>query len=398
MQRPPLPPNEVDRIADLYEYEILDTSSEEDFENIARLAASICNTSMAAISFVDAERQWFKARHGVFFRQTSRKHSFCAHTILHEGFFIVRDTLDHEIFRQFPYVTGGPRIRFYGGIALHSHRGHRIGSLCVMDDSPRFLDGYQQRALSELGRQVGQLLENRRLRTRLKRITQVQNRFQELLVKEVRNSLGATGTFLNALENHGPELIPGPGFCSQISGQFQRTLTVFNCLVQWRNVQEPDRNGVWPTIDAHLLITHVLRHAKREPGARGFSFVNTSQSIDRRPLPNDEIAFIVKLLLFWLCDIAEDGEIDFHLLTVENAKLKMGLSLRSTSFLPHLRRKLEKLEKQLGSPLWSEALHNPADGLYLLLAKDILNGLNGDLSLTFGTGLLSATVGIRLNK
>ncbi|HLI93115.1 MAG TPA: GAF domain-containing protein [Puia sp.] len=398
MQRPPLPLNEVERIADLYEYDILDTTSEEDFENIARLAASICNTSMAAISFVDAERQWFKARHGVFFRQTSRKHSFCAHTILNEGFFIVRDTLDHEVFRQFPYVTGGPRIRFYGGIALHSHRGHRIGSLCVMDDSPRFLDGYQQRALSELSRQVSQLLENRRLRKRLKRITQVQNRFQELLVKEVKSSLGATGTFLNALENYGPELIPGPGFCSQIAGQFQRTLAIFDCLVQWRNVQELDRYGIWPTVDAHRMATDVLRRTKREPCAKGFSFVNTSQSIEHRPLPDDMIVFILKLLLLWICDVAEDGEIDFHLLTVEDARLKMGISLRSRSFLPHLRRKLEKLEKQLNGPLWSEALQSPVDNLCLLLAKDVLNGWNGELSLNLGAGLLDATIDIPLNR
>ena len=398
MQRPLLPQNEVDRIADLYEYQILDTSSEEDFENIARLAASICNTSMAAISFVDAERQWFKARHGVFFRQTSRKHSFCAHTILNEGFFIVRDTLDHEVFRQFPYVTGGPRIRFYGGIALHSHRGHRIGSLCVMDDSPRILDGYQQRALSELGRQVSQLLENKRLRTQLKKLTQAQNRFQELLAKEVKNSFGATGTFLNALENYGPDLIPGPGFCSQISGQFQRSLTVFSCLVQWREVQEPDRNGAWPTVDAHLLATDVLRNSKREPAARSFTFVNTSQPIARRPLPHDEIAFILKLLLFWLCDMAKDGEIDFHLLTCDANNFQMGISLRSGSFTPQLHRKLEKLEKQLDNPLWPEALHNPGDNLFLLLAKDVLNSLNGDLSLNLAAGLLSATINIPLNK
>ena len=53
-----LPANEVNRLEALYSYKILDTSSEESFDSITKIASTICGTPIAAISFMDKDRQW----------------------------------------------------------------------------------------------------------------------------------------------------------------------------------------------------------------------------------------------------------------------------------------------------------------------------------------------------
>ena len=81
----PLPANEAERLAALRSYGLLDTPAEAAFDDIVQLAAYICSTPISLISLVDADRQWFKARHGLDAAETPRDFSFCAHAILQPG-------------------------------------------------------------------------------------------------------------------------------------------------------------------------------------------------------------------------------------------------------------------------------------------------------------------------
>jgi GAF domain-containing protein len=154
MIKAPVPENEAARLETLRQYEILDTDSEESFNDLTRLAAYICNTPVALISLIDSDRQWFKAKVGVDAKETARDVSFCAHAILQDGPFIVRDALDDERFRSNPLVTADPHIRFYAGSPLMSPEGFKIGTLCVVDKHPRELSEQQIAALKILGNQV----------------------------------------------------------------------------------------------------------------------------------------------------------------------------------------------------------------------------------------------------
>ncbi len=157
-----LPGDEEERLAALREFKVLDSEPEEAFDAATRLAALICQTPKALITFVDADRQWFKSRLGFDERETSRDVSFCAHAILQPGPLVVRDTQTDDRFRDNPFVLSSPYIRFYAGAPLTTAEGHKLGTLCVLDTVPRVLFADQVAALELLSTQVMALLNMRR--------------------------------------------------------------------------------------------------------------------------------------------------------------------------------------------------------------------------------------------
>ena len=161
MKQPPLPPDESERLAVLHELQVLDTPPDPDFDHIAALAADVADTPIALLSLVDSDRQWFKARKGLEATQASRAVSFCGHAILDRAPLVVRDAQEDERFHDTPFVVDDPSIRFYAGFPIHIG-GHAIGTLCVVDQSPRDLSSVQRRQLMSLARQVELQLEWRR--------------------------------------------------------------------------------------------------------------------------------------------------------------------------------------------------------------------------------------------
>jgi hypothetical protein len=157
-----LPEDEHARVESLREFKVLDTEPEEVFDEVTRLAALISQTPTALITFVDSDRQWFKSRVGFEARETPRDVSFCAHAILQPGPLVVKDALDDDRFKDNPLVLETPYIRFYAGFPLTSPEGHRLGTLCVLDNVRRFLFSEQAEALERLSKVVMALLNARR--------------------------------------------------------------------------------------------------------------------------------------------------------------------------------------------------------------------------------------------
>lgn len=154
--------NEAARIAALQKYAILDTEPEQAFDDLVLLASFICSTPIAMISLVDEDRQWFKSKMGISIPETPREVAFCATAIRQSDVFIVPDTLDDERFRHNPLVTSDPKIRFYAGAPIINEDGYALGTICVIDRTPRELDSGQQAALRALSRLVLAQMEFRR--------------------------------------------------------------------------------------------------------------------------------------------------------------------------------------------------------------------------------------------
>jgi GAF domain-containing protein len=163
----PIPANEAERLAALKEYHILDTGTEQSYDDITALAAHICEVPITMISLVDEVRQWFKSRVGMNQQQTSRDIAFCAHAILQHEPFIVRDAAKDKRFANNALVTGEPYIRFYAGFPLVNPEGLALGTLCAIDWQPRRLSAKQEKAMQALARQVMALLELRRVSVHL---------------------------------------------------------------------------------------------------------------------------------------------------------------------------------------------------------------------------------------
>jgi PAS domain S-box-containing protein len=151
---PQMAKNESGRIAALLESGLLDTPSTPEYDDLALVAAAICETPIALVSLVDTHRQWFKAKVGMEARETSREFSFCGHAILQTDVFEVPDASADPRFHDNPLVMDDPNIRFYAGAPLVTHAGFALGTLCVIDRKPRKLTEAQRAALAALARRV----------------------------------------------------------------------------------------------------------------------------------------------------------------------------------------------------------------------------------------------------
>lgn len=146
----PIPDNDDDRLAALYELLILDTPPEARFDKIISFAVNEFEVPIALISLLDRERQWFKSQIGLTVCETGRDVSFCSHAILKSDIMVVPDASQDLRFADNPLVVGSPWVRFYAGAPLILPSGMALGTLCIIDTKPRPIDEIELAILSTL--------------------------------------------------------------------------------------------------------------------------------------------------------------------------------------------------------------------------------------------------------
>jgi PAS domain S-box-containing protein len=156
-----LPVDEVERLRVLRSLELLDTPPEPAFDALVQAASAIADAESAAVSLIDAGRQWFKARLGLDGTETSRDDAFCAHAILESGVLCIDDTRNSLLFADNPFVTGDPGIRAYAGAPI-SINGQNVGTVCAFSSRPRPWSPAVKEALASLAAGAAQMLETRR--------------------------------------------------------------------------------------------------------------------------------------------------------------------------------------------------------------------------------------------
>ena len=130
--------DESKRLEVVYKLDILDTPSDPKFDEITKEALKLLNVPISTITIMDKDREWFKSCQGMSIKEGPRDIAFCSYALLAKDMFIVEDTYLDSRFKNNPYVTGFPFVRFYAGIALlDAVSGMAIGVFCVKDVVPR---------------------------------------------------------------------------------------------------------------------------------------------------------------------------------------------------------------------------------------------------------------------
>lgn len=148
--------NDDERLQVLHSLNILDTPADERFDRITRLAARLFKVPIALFSLVDTHRQWFKSAIGLSATETSRDISFCSHAIEQDDIMVVPDAILDPMFSNNPLVLQDPNIRFYAGCPVHANTGSRLGTLCLIDNTPRDFSDHEKVVL----RHLAQMIEN----------------------------------------------------------------------------------------------------------------------------------------------------------------------------------------------------------------------------------------------
>lgn len=188
MLPPDIPDTEDERIAELRSLLLLDSSPEERFDRITRVAKHLFDVPIALVSLVDTDRQWFKSCVGLDASETGRDVSFCGHAILGNHVFVVENALKDIRFSDNPLVLGGPEIRFYAGAPIAMPSGNKLGTLCIISNEAKEFGPDQQELLHDLSKIVINELVSQQAAT-LDVLTGIHNRrgFDMLATKTIAN-------------------------------------------------------------------------------------------------------------------------------------------------------------------------------------------------------------------
>lgn len=166
-----MPPiDEAARQSELDGQHLVDSLPEAAYDDIVTLAALICDAPIAVVTLIDRDRQWFKSSTGLDDTGTRRDEAFCNHAIAKpDQLMEVPDTHDDARFTGNRMVSGPLGIRYYAGMPLVSPKGAAFGTVCVLDQQPRFLEARQKDGLAALARLTMSLFEARHQRLRRER-------------------------------------------------------------------------------------------------------------------------------------------------------------------------------------------------------------------------------------
>lgn len=143
-------------------YSLAGHETEPSFDRVTRLATSLFDVPIALVTVLALERQLFRGACGLSGEGTSREVAFCEHAVRGTDVMVVEDAHADPRFASNPLVTGEPFIRFYAGAPVRVGENVAIGTLCVIDQSPRHAFSQEDRErLEMLAATVADIIELR---------------------------------------------------------------------------------------------------------------------------------------------------------------------------------------------------------------------------------------------
>ena len=160
---PPVPEDEEDRLQTLERLDLVNSEREPVLDRVVAKMARVFETSVAAITLVDRERQFFKAHSGLpeelaEEQESPRDLSVCGHVVAANAVIVVEDLKRDHRFKGNPLLVRHS-LRFYAGAPIHAANGQPIGALCIMDTAPRRFSAREKRLLEQNAAEVAEEIE-----------------------------------------------------------------------------------------------------------------------------------------------------------------------------------------------------------------------------------------------
>jgi signal transduction histidine kinase len=374
MITPVFPANEDKRLQDVYRSQLLDTPEEKEFDEIVQLASDLCNTPISLITLLDTERQWFKARIGLDATETSRDVSFCGHAILQDELFEVPNALQDVRFSDNPLVVSDPSIRFYAGMPLVTESGSRLGTLCVIDRTPRVLTERQRFALKVLASNVIKVAELRIKNRQLHHLTETQKRIISIVAHDVRNPLASIKSVLDLKKDDFVDEQTAAEMFGLVSVQLDSTLDMVDNVVSWGQLQLKPSVLAPAPLNLHTLAEDIILADSLAAKMKGNDLLNKVSTGVLLNVDKQVIKFILRNLVSNAIKFTEKGAITISS-EKKNGKIRIIVSDTGVGMSPE---KADRLFK--ASPTSSLGTKNEkGSGLGIMLVKEFIDQLNGNI-------------------
>jgi len=378
----PIPANESERLNALYQYKILDSPEEAEFNDVVKLASQICNVPISLISLIDSDRQWFKAKIGLDDNQTGRKESFCSHAILGDDLFEITDATQDERFTDNPFVVNAPNIRFYAGVPLVTNSGYNLGTLCVLDNKPRNLTEEQSFALHVLADQVIKLFElrlnNKALqeeKQKLNRISEQQNKIISMIAHDVRGPLASLKSIISLGQSRLISKEEEDKLMVMATAQLDTTIDLLTNLVDWGKMNMEDGNTHLSIVNFFQLVQNKINEFQVMASMKGNKLMNLVSEDLTMYTDINALEFILRNLLTNANKYTTNGIISI-IGKKENNQITIGVCDTGVGMTEKIKQKLfhgTYIESQKGTA------NEKGSGLGLMLVNDFIAALHGKI-------------------
>ncbi len=384
------PTNEAQRIAALYDYDILDTIPEKEYDDITKIAADICGMPISLISVIDDERQWFKSAVGLEDKETTRDVAFCAHALLKpEEIFIVPDSSKDERFHDNPLVMGPPYIGFYAGVPLMNDDGNAVGTLCVLDSKPNELTREQKETLKALARQVVAMLEMRKMnkllqaqKAEMAQLNEDLSQFAHVAAHDIKSPCASISMCATYLRENYSHKIDGEGrvFLDMMEETSLSAISLINGILS--HTQQVNSNAVEKELFLFGSLAEEVKRLITIP--EGFTFESSNNKLQLYTCRS-----VVLQVLVNLCNNAikyndkEDGLVSIDVME-EGAYYSFSVTDNGPGISSEHQAKIFELFSTLGV---NDRFNKMGTGIGLATVKRLAEKMGGKISVTSEIGV-----------
>jgi signal transduction histidine kinase len=250
---PPMPPDEMERLLKLSEFDIDYAEVQESLKDLSKLAAKVAGTSISLINLIDVFTQWSISNFGLPLEQMAREDSVCQYTIQAKESFEVKNLTADGRFSDKFYVTGGPKVTYYFGVPLQTSDGFNIGALCVLDQVGKEISPEKAEMLKIIADEIVNRLISFQAFRKMRGFVKEAKENQRKVAHDIRGPLGGIISLAQIINEQGAnnKMDQVLQFIQLIQKSGNSLLELANEILT--NGKQPDATGMQPGVEEFTL-------------------------------------------------------------------------------------------------------------------------------------------------